>query len=308
MDVVITFVDGSDPLWREDFRRLLDVPVLEKRYRDWGLLRFLFRGIETHMPFVRKVFLVVARDSQVPAWVDRGKVDVVLHEQIIPAEYLPTFNSCTIEMFLHRIPGLDERYLYFNDDMFPMQDCTEEDFFPEGHPALGFARCRWARSLFKHHCRNADRLAGRAAGVAAGSGFLRPEQELPVVQQELLPGGAVPKRLTDDLRKGEDIHIDQRTLCQPDRGLQGADPKLGPLHVDEELRHDAAGARGFAAGVDQAGRLLQRGMGQVQPKAVHPLPEHRLQRFRIPAGGAEGPIDLDFTHGQNLTIVFFEQK
>lgn len=175
MDVVITFVDGSDPLWREDFRRMLDVPVLEKRYRDWGLLRFLFRGVETHLPFVRKVFLVVARDSQVPAWVDREQVNVVLHGQIIPPEYLPTFNSCTIEMFLHRIPGLDERYLYFNDDMFPMTDCSEEDFFPEGHPAMGFARCRWDRSLFKRQCRNADRLARKAAGVAAGKDFLRPE-------------------------------------------------------------------------------------------------------------------------------------
>ena len=175
MDIVITFVDGSDPLWREDFRRMLDVPVLEKRYRDWGLLRFLFRGIEVHMPFVRKVFLVVARDSQVPAWVDRGKVDVVLHEQIIPAEHLPTFNSCTIEMFLHRFPGLGERYLYLNDDMFPMLDCTEDDFSPEGHPALGFARCRWSRSLFKRQCLNSDRLARRAAGVEAGKDFLRPE-------------------------------------------------------------------------------------------------------------------------------------
>jgi len=175
MDAVITFVDGSDPLWREDFRRMLDVPVLEKRYRDWGLLRFLFRGIEMHLPFVRKVFLVVARDSQVPAWVDREQVNVVLHGQIIPPEYLPTFNSCTIEMFLHRIPGLDERYLYFNDDMFPMTDCTEEDFFPEGHPAMGFARCHWDRSLFKRQCLNSDRLARRAAGVEAGKGFLRPE-------------------------------------------------------------------------------------------------------------------------------------
>ena len=175
MDAVITFVDESDPLWREDFRRMLDVPVLEKRYRDWGLLRFLFRGIEMHLPFVRKVFLVVARDSQVPAWVDREQVNVVLHGQIIPPEYLPTFNSCTIEMFLHRIPGLDERYLYFNDDMFPMTDCTEEDFFPEGHPAMGFARCRWDRSLFKRQCLNSDRLARRAAGVEAGKGFLRPE-------------------------------------------------------------------------------------------------------------------------------------
>lgn len=175
MDVVITFVDGNDPLWREDFRRQLDVPVLEKRYRDWGLLRFLLRGIETHLPFVRKVFLVVARDSQVPAWVDRTQVNVVLHEEIIPAACLPTFNSCTIEMFLHRIPGLDERYLYFNDDVFPMQDCTEEDFFPEGHPAIGFACCRWSRSLFKRQCLNSDRMARRAAGVGEERGFIRPE-------------------------------------------------------------------------------------------------------------------------------------
>ena len=175
MDVVITFVDGSDPLWREDFRRLLNVPVLEKRYRDWGLLRFIFRGVETHLPFVRKVFLVVARDSQVPAWVDRERVTVVLHEQIIPQAYLPTFNSCTIEMFLHRIPGLDERYLYFNDDMFPMMDCVEEDFFPEGHPAIGFSRGRWSGSLFKRQCRNADRLARKAAVVAAEGGYLRPQ-------------------------------------------------------------------------------------------------------------------------------------
>ena len=175
MDVVITFVDGRDPLWREDYRRQLDVPVLEKRFRDWGLLRFLFRGIESHMPFVRKVFLVVSRDSQVPAWVDREQVNVVLHEQFIPAEYRPTFNANTIEMFLHRVPGLDERYLFFNDDMFPMQDCTEADFFPEGHPAIGFTRCFWSRSLFKRLCLNSDRLARRAAGAEDIRGFLRPQ-------------------------------------------------------------------------------------------------------------------------------------
>lgn len=175
MDIVITFVDGSDTLWREDYRRFMDVPVLEKRYRDWGLLRFLFRGIETHLPFVRKIFLVVARDSQVPAWVDRNHVDVVLHEEIIPAAFLPTFNSCTIEMFLHRIPGLEERYLYFNDDILPMLDCTEDDFFPAGRPATGFSRCLTARSQFKRHCRNSDRLARRAAGVEATCAFLRPE-------------------------------------------------------------------------------------------------------------------------------------
>jgi hypothetical protein len=67
--------------------------VLEKRFRDWGTLRYLFRGIAENMPFVRKVHLVVSHESQVPEWVNREEVHIVLHKDIIPAEFLPTFNS-----------------------------------------------------------------------------------------------------------------------------------------------------------------------------------------------------------------------
>ena len=55
MDIVITYVDGNDPLWREDYERCLNVPLLNKRYRDWGTLRYLFRGIEKYMPYIRNV-------------------------------------------------------------------------------------------------------------------------------------------------------------------------------------------------------------------------------------------------------------
>lgn len=175
MDAVIAYVNGADPLWQQDYLAAIHQPALTKRYRDWGTLPFLLRGIERHLPFVDRVFLVVSRESQVPDWVDRNRLQVVLHADIIPAAYLPTFTSTTIELFLHRIPGLSERFLYFNDDMFPVRDVTEADFFPGGRPAIGFSRHLWAGNLYKRQTRNADRMARSALGLRPGIFFLRPQ-------------------------------------------------------------------------------------------------------------------------------------
>ena len=119
MDIVITYVDGNDPVWKQDYEKYTNVPVMQKRFRDWGTLKYLLRGIEVNMPFIRNVYLVVSHPSQVPQWADTQNLKIVLHKDIIPEEYLPTFNCNPIEMHLHRIDGLDEEYLYFNDDMFP---------------------------------------------------------------------------------------------------------------------------------------------------------------------------------------------
>lgn len=175
MDAVITYVDGNDPVWKSDYEKYTDRPVMEKRFRDWGTLKYLLRGIERHLPFVRKVHLVVSHPSQVPEWVDRETVSTVLHSDIIPAEHLPTFNSTAIEMFLHRIPDLEEQFLYFNDDMFPVRDCRREDFFRDGKIVIGFTRHFLASGLYKVQCRNADRLARKALGLKPSLCFMRPQ-------------------------------------------------------------------------------------------------------------------------------------
>ncbi len=185
MDVVITYVDGRDPLWQKDYAEALDVPTITKRYRDWGTLKYLLRGIEVNMPFVENVYLVVARDSQVPEWADRENLHVVLHEDIIPAEYLPTFNSTTIEMFLHRIPGLAERYLYFNDDIFPVAPCCPEDFYVDGKTAMGFSTCLFAKALYKRQIRNGYRLALKALGKRPGCLFRRPQHTCSPMQKSV---------------------------------------------------------------------------------------------------------------------------
>ena len=103
MDIVITYVDGLDPVWQKSYEQYTNTPILEKRFRDWGTLKYLFRGIEKNMPFIRKVHLVVSGESQVPQWINRNEVNVVLHSDIIPGQLLPTFNCRFILLLLNNI-------------------------------------------------------------------------------------------------------------------------------------------------------------------------------------------------------------
>ena len=175
MDIVITYVNGLDPVWQKDYERYTNQPVLEKRFRDWGTLRYLFRSIEVNMPFIRKVHLVVSHESQIPEWINRDEVHIVLHSDIIPSEYLPTFNSTAIEMFLHQIKDLDEEFLYFNDDMYPMLECKHKDFFYNGKGIIGMSLHCWLSNMYKKQCRNSDKLARKALRLKPGFCFLRPQ-------------------------------------------------------------------------------------------------------------------------------------
>ncbi|MBQ5843552.1 MAG: hypothetical protein IIW52_01670 [Alistipes sp.] len=175
MDIVITYVNGLDPEWQKDYERYTNTPILEKRFRDWGTLKYLFRGIAKNMPFIRKVHLIVSQESQVPEWIDRNQVNIVLHKDIIPAEYLPTFNCNPIEMHLHRIEGLDEEYLYFNDDIFPLKPCKATDFFRNGRGVLGMSYHLFVADMFKRICHNSNKVARKALGLKQSLFFLRPQ-------------------------------------------------------------------------------------------------------------------------------------
>ena len=178
MDAVITYVNGNDPVWQHAYATTTSQTVLKKRYRDWGFLPFLLRGIEQNMPFIEQVFLVVSSESQVPAWVNRDAVQVVLHQDIIPAQYLPTFNSTTIELFLHRIPNLSEQFVYFNDDLFPIQPLQATDLFRDGKIVTRFSKHLLASNLYKQQTRQSDRMARLAAGKKNSLLFIRPQHTI----------------------------------------------------------------------------------------------------------------------------------
>lgn len=140
IDFVIINIDDSDPRWQAEYQEYKPVVNGIKnapcRFREWGWMKYWFRSVEKYAPWVRKIWYVVAYESQVPEWLDRNnpKLEIVYHEDYIPKEYLPTFNSHTIELNLHRIKGLAEHFVYFNDDMFINAPVAPEYYFKNGLP------------------------------------------------------------------------------------------------------------------------------------------------------------------------------
>lgn len=134
IDVVYTWVDGERPDYIELVNRHAARPrdLNPERYRD-GLdtLRYSLRSIARFAPWVRHVYLFTCR-PQAPAWLlqDHPRLRLVHHDEVMTEpEVLPTFNSNVIETFLHRLPGLSEHFLYFNDDYFLGAPVTRADFF-----------------------------------------------------------------------------------------------------------------------------------------------------------------------------------
>ncbi|HAT30822.1 MAG TPA: exopolysaccharide phosphotransferase [Janthinobacterium sp.] len=129
IDIVYLWVDGADPAWRARRERayaswsarhpeqLAVHGNVAGRYRDNGELRFNLRALEKFFPGHGHVYIVT--DRQAPAWLRPAKgLTLVDHRQLIPAAARPVYDSGHIESYLHRIPGLAERFIYMNDDVF----------------------------------------------------------------------------------------------------------------------------------------------------------------------------------------------
>ena len=140
IDFVITWVDMNDPKWQAKFSKYSQNKnntkngVSKARFRDNGFLKYWFRGVETFAPWVRKVHFVT--DGQKPEWLDANnpKIHLVNHADFIPAQFLPTYNSVVIERYIHKIPGLSEHFVYFNDDFYLINHVATERFFQNGLP------------------------------------------------------------------------------------------------------------------------------------------------------------------------------
>lgn len=137
IDFVLMWVDGNDDEWQNEKNKYEEIEKGDKRsirFRDWDNLQYWFRGIEKFAPWVNKIHFVTW--GHLPNWLnqDHPKLNIVNHKDFLKQEYLPVFNSRAIEINLHRIPGLAEQFVYFNDDMFITKPVTEKDFFKNGLP------------------------------------------------------------------------------------------------------------------------------------------------------------------------------
>ena len=140
IDIVVPWVDAGDPQWQAQRNKaagITEAPTednADARFRDWDIIRYLFRGIQKHAPWVRTVHFITV--GHLPKWMNTEApgLRIVKHTDYIPEIYLPTFSSHTIELNMHRIPGLAEHFIYFNDDILIQKDLVRTNFFLRGLP------------------------------------------------------------------------------------------------------------------------------------------------------------------------------
>ncbi len=147
IDAVIPWVDGNDPVLNAKRSLYGDSKVFSQsgvagatRYANVGEIFWCVASINRFAPWINKIYIVTdGQDPNLTPFLEKHfpegytPVEIVDHKDIFKGyeEYLPTFNSSSIEAMVWRIPGLSERFVYFNDDFIITEPVTPEDFFTE---------------------------------------------------------------------------------------------------------------------------------------------------------------------------------
>jgi hypothetical protein len=185
IDAVITWVNGSDPVFRERMDPFLAGISREKmpgahptRFSTVKEIRFCVLSILTFAPFIRKIFIVTAgQDPGIDKDISEkfpersGDVKIVDHSEIFRGyeEYLPTFSSRSIETMIWRIEGLSPNFVYFNDDVFLIRRIGPGEWFVNDKPVLRgrWLLFPWHRILWNHLRKGVGRLLPGNPGFIA---------------------------------------------------------------------------------------------------------------------------------------------
>ena len=112
------------------------------RIRDLGTFKYLLRSLFTNIPWFNKIFVLLYDQEQKPDWlIENDKLRIIYHNEFIPAEYLPNFNSLVTDMHISFIKDISEHFIFLNDDMFFLKTLPKEMFFtadgtPVHHPSI----------------------------------------------------------------------------------------------------------------------------------------------------------------------------
>jgi hypothetical protein len=129
VDFVYTWVNCEDSRWKALYESHFGTKPEQDRFLSRDELRYSLRSVHYYAGWVNKIYIV--SNCSPPPWLnlESGSVVWVDHEEILEAKNLPTFNSHAIEATLWKIPGLSNRFVYFNDDFFLLRPVHKGLFF-----------------------------------------------------------------------------------------------------------------------------------------------------------------------------------
>lgn len=177
IDLVIPMVFPTDREWLNCFERYHRGDARKNvRFRSWNNEELLIQCCKRYMPWLNHIYILLARESQIQPWMNNYEgVSVVMHRDFIPQQYLPCFSSPCIEMFIGRIPGLAEKFIYSNDDVFPLSALLPTDFFRNGKACVRIRSKAVPQNpnLYEKACLHQQRMIALPFGKADDGKYLR---------------------------------------------------------------------------------------------------------------------------------------
>ena len=174
IDMVIAYVDNQDLVWRNTYINYCKTHNLNQKIVDllgsrFGGIRFIdyqLKLVSKNMKWINMIYLLLSNKEQAPKNLP-SNCKIVLHNEFIPAQYLPTFNSTTIEMFLWNIKGLEEHFIYANDDMLPTGELQPSDFFEDDKIKIEwrFEQFSYGMSMYAYQCHNNVTSVAKVLGI-----------------------------------------------------------------------------------------------------------------------------------------------
>ena len=155
IDAVILWVNGNDDKHKIKISNYVDnkseisLTKFRTRFDQVNEIKFTIDSILKFAPYIENIHIIT--DEQTPEFLEKidnndyyKKVSIVDHKVVFKdfEQFLPTFNCRPIETCMHRIPGLAEHFIYFNDDFFLIKQTKPTDFFRNGLPVL---RGKWLK-------------------------------------------------------------------------------------------------------------------------------------------------------------------
>jgi hypothetical protein len=139
LDAVILWVDGSDPVWQEKFRKTTGKKPNMCRYSaSIDEVKWCVQQLKKQL-WLRNIY-IVSDEQKHPSvtgvtWID--------HSDIFP-DYVrrPCFNSTVIETYVHNITDLSDKFIYLNDDFILCRA------LPENYHTLDSGRMRYNSSAW----------------------------------------------------------------------------------------------------------------------------------------------------------------
>ena len=161
IDAVILWVNGNEDKHRNKISKYVENKSVSSskkfrtRFDQVNEIKFTIDSILKFAPYIENIYIIT--DEQTPDFLEKNvkkdcysSVSIVDHSVIFESyeEFLPTFNCRPIETCMHRIPGLSEHFIYFNDDFFLINPTKPSDFFRNGLPVLRGQWLKFDKDIF----------------------------------------------------------------------------------------------------------------------------------------------------------------